>query len=50
VSKWAELLEHQGHKIVVSKYEHEGITYAVSIECETCWQVLENYDLKEVSK
>jgi hypothetical protein len=47
VSKWEELLRHQGHKIVVARYENEGEIHNISLECEDCWEVLESYEQEE---
>lgn len=36
-----ELLEHQGHNIVIARYEGiGGEPNEVYIECEDCWEVL----------
>ena len=50
MSKWEELLRHQGHKIVVARYENEGEVHNISLECEECWEVLESYDKEEASE
>lgn len=46
VNSYKELLWHKGHKIVCVTYGEDG---NVAIECETCNEVLLDYD-KEESK
>lgn len=43
-----KLLEHKGHKIIVVTYgENPALRtpYNVSLECETCYEVLADADL-----
>ena len=47
MDKWEYLLNHQGHKIVVAKYEDRGEVLNVSIECEDCWEVLQDYEVEK---
>lgn len=44
MSKATELLNHQGHEIVIARYEAEGEPVNVAIECETCYEVLVDYE------
>jgi len=46
MSKAMELLSHQGHEIVIARYEAEGEPVNVAIECETCCEVLTDYEVK----
>jgi len=39
-----KLLEHFGHKIVIAKYGSQN----VSLECETCNEVIKDYELLQV--
>lgn len=44
MSDFDELLRHQGHEIVIARYEAEGEAVNVAIECETCYEVLLDYE------
>lgn len=49
MSNFNELLKHTGHKIVIATYGQE-VAYEeveitnVAIECETCYEVLTDYE------
>lgn len=43
-SNFEELKEHLGHKIVCVAYGRKGEESNVSIECETCNEVLLDFD------
>lgn len=49
VSKFDELLEHVGHKIVCTAYtsENKEEIVNVAIECEDCNEVIIDYDKEE---
>ncbi len=51
VSNFKELREHIGHKIVCVKYQRhrDEPIYNVAIECETCNEVLLDFDNPEVN-
>ncbi len=42
VNSYKELLEHEGHEVVVVTYGKEKVN--VAIECEDCNVVLQDYD------
>lgn len=44
VHKYSDLKEHMGHKIVCVGYGRVEDPYNVSLECETCSEVLKSYD------
>ena len=46
VSNFDDLRKHYGHKIECVMYsdEHGHIEYGIAIECETCNEVLLDYD------
>lgn len=45
---YSELIRHYGHNIVVARYTDQNNEVAnVSIECETCYEVLTDYDKPE---
>ncbi len=49
VSSFKELRDHVGHKLVVSLYKMEdGEECNVAIECETCMEILLDFDNPEV--
>lgn len=37
--------KHEGHKIVVASYGQDGETYNVAMECEDCYEVIEDRDV-----
>ncbi len=41
------LIGHFGHDVSVVKYEHKGFVDNVAIECETCKEVLLDFDAEE---
>ena len=51
VSKFSELLEHVGHNLVCVAYAGEQEAVAnVAIECETCNEVLIDFDREVEAK
>lgn len=47
MSNFDELLKHKGHKIVIAAYGQESDPLNVAIECETCYEVLTDYEREE---
>lgn len=39
-----DLLRHYGHSVAISKYVHGDVVENVTIECETCHEVLVDFD------
>lgn len=47
VNKYEELKQHFGHNIVIACYGEKKDPENVAIECETCSEVLLDYDKPE---
>lgn len=43
-TNYSELLAHKGHKIVCVTYRDDKHIHDVALECETCNEVLLDYD------
>lgn len=47
-NSYPDLIGHYGHEVVVARYTDQNNDVAnVSIECETCYEVLTSYDKPE---
>ena len=44
---FSDLIKHYGHEIVISKYGIDDDAWNVAIECETCCEVLLDFDKHE---
>ena len=42
-----DLLRHQGHELVVARYESETVVHSASIECVDCYEI---HAVKEVAQ
>ncbi len=49
VSRYADLILHLGHKVACVGYGVEKVVENVAIECETCNEVLMDFDRPTVS-
>ena len=48
--KAMDLLRHQGHELVVARYESETVVHSASIECVDCYEILYSEEMETVQQ